>query len=212
MEFYQDIDQVLVDKENAVNYLKMLQFQDKEIMVLEDPSYQEIKMVVRDIAIRAARAKLEGRRILTFCYYGGHGTQDNYVRSVLNSNSGHCFYNLEEQLRILAKGPSVYVVGLFDCCRERSISTDSSPRADSDETETRGTLGYIERMVEKDENLIFAFGCPPSRMTAVQSTLVKDFFEFLLKDADQTGFISLPGNLNFFRTEDRTNETLIKVT
>ena len=181
-------------------------------MVLEDPNYQEIKMVVRDIAIRAARAKLEGRRILTFCYYGGHGTQDNYVRSVLNSNSHRYFYNLEEQLRMLAKGPSVYVVGLFDCCRERSFSSESTPRTDSEEVQTRGSPGSIESMVEKDENLIFAFGCPPSRMTAVQSTLVKDFFEFLLKDADQTGFISLPGNLNFFRTEDRTNETLIKVT
>eukprot|EP00353_Schmidingerella_taraikaensis_P000535 CAMPEP_0185597964 /NCGR_PEP_ID=MMETSP0434-20130131/81704_1 /TAXON_ID=626734 ORGANISM="Favella taraikaensis, Strain Fe Narragansett Bay" /NCGR_SAMPLE_ID=MMETSP0434 /ASSEMBLY_ACC=CAM_ASM_000379 /LENGTH=68 /DNA_ID=CAMNT_0028226831 /DNA_START=1272 /DNA_END=1478 /DNA_ORIENTATION=+ len=63
-----------------------------------------------------------------------------------------------------------------------------------------------------DENLILAFGCPPSRYTAAASTLAKDFFTFLLNSADANGYVALPGNLNFFHTEDRKNETLIKVT
>ena len=59
--------------------------------------------------------------------------------------------------------------------------------------------------------MILAFGCPPSRYTAASSTLAKDFFRFLVDDADSKGYIALPGNLNFFHTEDKKNETLIKV-
>ena len=107
-------------------------------------------------------------------------------------------YPLENQLRILSKGASAYVIGLLDCCREKIL--------------TRGGPGeYDEVRPDEAENLILAFGCAPSRLTAAASTLAKDFFTFLMNDADENGYVALPGNLNFFHTKDRKNETLIKV-
>lgn len=66
-------------------------------------------------------------------------------------------------------------------------------------------------MTEEGENIILAFGCPPSRDTPADSTLAEDFFSFLENSADAVGNIALPGNLNFFHTKDRRNETMIKV-
>ena len=99
-------------------------------------------------------------------------------------------------MRILSKGASAYVIGLFDCCRER--------------LDTRGGPG-VPTVAEYDENLILAFGCAPSRLTAAASTLAKDFFKFLVNSADENGYVALPGNMNFFHTRDHNNETLIKV-
>ena len=56
-----------------------------------------------------------------------------------------------------------------------------------------------------------AFGCPPSRLTPAESTLASDFFQFLEDSADGNGYIALPGNLNFFKTKNKENETLVKV-
>ena len=52
--------------------------------------------------------------------------------------------------------------------------------------------------VEDGENIILAFGCPPSNETPAASTLAQDFFNFLENSADANGYIALPGNLNFF--------------
>ena len=65
--------------------------------------------------------------------------------------------------------------------------------------------------MEQGENIILAFGCPPSKEVDAVSTLARDFFAFLEDSADPDGYISLPGNLNFFQTADKKNETLIKV-
>ena len=196
-----------------LDYLTKLDFSDNEIIVLEDPSYEETHMVVRDVAIRVAKAKTEGRRLLTFWYYGGHGTQENTVRSLHNTDTGRYQYRLEENLRSLAKGSSAYVIGLFDCCREQTVRSGPIQRTVIRASGARGAGALPARgNGDKDENLILAFGCPPSKMTDADSTLVKDFFDFLLGDADAEGNIALPGNLNFFKTEDRKNETLIKVT
>ena len=118
------------------------------------------------------------------------------VSVILNQASSSHLYPLEGQLRILSKGACAYVIGLFDCCRER-ISTRGGPG--------------VPTAADYDENLILAFGCAPSRFTAAASTLAQDFFNFLVNAADENGYVALPGNLNFFQTKDRKNETLIKV-
>ena len=90
---------------------------------------------------------------------------------MLNCYQGRELYPLENQLRIMAKGTSIYVIGLLDCCREKLA--------------VRGGAGQVaEDGLEEGENLILAFGCPPSRYTAASSTLAKDFFRFLVDDAD----------------------------
>ena len=91
-------------------------------------------------------------------------------------------YSLEAHLRAIAKCDHAYVIALLDCCREK--------------LRNRG-LGQESEVLDT-ENLIIAFGCPPSRLTPAESTLAQDFFQFLEDSADANGYIALPGNLNFF--------------
>ena len=46
---------------------------------MEDPNYDDINIFVREIALKAAKATAENKRILTFWYFAGHGIQDNTV-------------------------------------------------------------------------------------------------------------------------------------
>lgn len=165
---------------------------------MEDPSYHDMNIFVRELALKVAKATAVEKKILVFWYYAGHGTQDNTVSMMLNVASGRHSYPIELQLRTLSKCNSAYVVGMMDCCRNK--------------LKTRGNGGNDNEAVEEGENIILAFGCPPSNDTPAQSTLASDFFNFLENSADTNGFIALPGNLNFFHTQDRKNETLIKVT
>ena len=104
---------------------------------------------------------------------------------------------------MIAKCGHAYVIGLMDCCREKKV--DKEP--------LRGGAGDGEPADPEDTtNIILLFGCPPSNFTPAESTLAKDFFKFVENSADGNGYIALPGNLNFFHTADRKNETLIKVT
>ena len=120
---------------------------------------------------------------------------------VLNQAEGKYIYPIEQQLRALSKCGAAYIVGLLDCCREKMKIN-----------EVRGGMGVNSSdIIEEGENIILAFGCPPSRDTTAASTLAEDFFDFLENSADINGYIALPGNLNFFHTRDRKNETLIKV-
>ena len=163
---------------------------------MEDPNYDEINIFMRELALRTAKLTAANKKLLVFFYFAGHGIQDNTVSIVLNVAEGKHVYKIENMLRALSKCDSAYVVGLLDCCREQPKS--------------RGGPGHAGE-IEDGENIILAFGCPPSRYTPAESTLAKDFFKFLEDSADMNGYIALPGNLNFFHTEDRKNETLIKV-
>lgn len=79
-----DLDDVLEDKEVVLSQLKAFSFSDDEIMILEDPSYNDLNIFVREVALRAARNQAEDKKILTFWYYAGHGVQDNTVSVILN--------------------------------------------------------------------------------------------------------------------------------
>ena len=177
--------------------LAKLNFKEDEIVLMEDPTYNEVNIFIRELALRTAKLTKDMKNLLVFFYFAGHGIQDNTVSMLLNTSESKYFYRIESQLRTLAKCDSAYVVGMLDCCREQP--------------KTRGGPGF-ESDIEDGENIILAFGCPPSRYTPAESTLAKDFFKFLIDSADINGYIAVPGNLNFFKTEDRKNETLIKVT
>ena len=165
---------------------------------MEDPSYHDMNIYVRELALKVAKATAADKKILILWYYAGHGNQDNTVSMMLNQAEGKHNYPIELQLRSLSKCSSAYIVGLMDCCRIK--------------IKTRGPGGDDDDPVEEGENIILAFGCPPSNETPAASTLAQDFFTFLENSADANGYIALPGNLNFFQTKDRKNETLIKVT
>ena len=126
---------------------------------------------MRELALQIAKATAADRRKLIFWYYAGHGIQDNTVSMILNQAQGKYVYPIEMQLRSLSKCGHAYVIGLLDCCREK--------------VKTRGG-GHLEppSFTDDGENIILAFGCPPSRETPAESTLAQDFFSFLASSAD----------------------------
>ena len=84
---------------------------------MEDPSYHDMNIYVRELALKVAKATAADKKIFVLWYYAGHGTQDNTVSMMLNQAEGRHMYPIELQLRTLSKCSSAYVVGLMDCCR-----------------------------------------------------------------------------------------------
>ena len=63
---------------------------------MEDPSYNDINIFIRELALRVAKATACDKRILIFFYYAGHGIQDNCVSMILNQAEGKYVYPLEQ--------------------------------------------------------------------------------------------------------------------
>ena len=40
---------------------------------MEDPSYNDMNIFVRELALRVAKATAVNKKLLIFFYYGGHG-------------------------------------------------------------------------------------------------------------------------------------------
>ena len=62
---------------------------------MEDPTYHDLNIYLREIALKLAKATAEKRRLLLFWYYAGHGIQDNEVKIVLNHEEGRFTYPIE---------------------------------------------------------------------------------------------------------------------
>ena len=97
--------------------LLRLSYSEDEIMLMEDPSYNDVNIYVREVALRVAKATAAGKRLTIFWYFAGHGIQDNTVSMVMNQAEGKYTYPIELQLRALSKCGHAYVIGLLDCCR-----------------------------------------------------------------------------------------------
>ena len=114
---YQDLSEVLADRDTVLSQLAKLSFSKDEIVVMEDPSYHEMNIYMRELALKIAKATAQNKKQLIFWYYAGHGIQDNTVSMILNQAEGKYSYPIELQLRSLTKCGNAYVIGLFDCCR-----------------------------------------------------------------------------------------------
>ena len=101
-------------------------------------------------------------------------------------------YKLEARLRALATEKYCYVIGVFDCCRERIIKDKN--RGVSEEEEFNNAK----------ENLILSFGCRPTAGVPKKSTLAASYFAYLQDMArsnevqDGRMFFILPSELNYF--------------
>ena len=84
--------------------------------VLTDPSWQVLNNTLSELSIGLLSVVEQNINTLTFVYYAGHGLSDNNLWAQLNEEM---IYPLEKQLRSLAKIQGSYVIGLFDCCREK---------------------------------------------------------------------------------------------
>ena len=116
-EGFQDIEESLMDVRVVRAGLRRLGFKKRDIVVLKDPDYVDVKLAMNDLMNFVLRAyKHEEKNTLIFCYYAGHGIMDNNTKIVLN---GPKMYPLEKILRGMATSQGSYVVALFDCCREK---------------------------------------------------------------------------------------------
>ena len=81
---YLDLEEVIVDRDVVLERLTRLSFTEDEILLMEDPSYNDINIYVRELALRVAKATAADKKLLIFWYFAGHGTQDNTVSMMLN--------------------------------------------------------------------------------------------------------------------------------
>ena len=63
------------------------------------------------------------QKSLVFVYYAGHGIMDNHVHMVCNggARASKYIYPLQHRLNCLAQETGCYVLGIFDCCREKLV-------------------------------------------------------------------------------------------
>ena len=84
---------------------------------------------------------------------------DNTTKAMLN---GKRHYPLEKSLRNLAKCDGSYVMGVFDCCREKldpNLATRGGGGAmDIDEEDMDDAVN----LEDSQENFIMTYGCQPS--------------------------------------------------
>jgi len=92
-----------------------------DIVVYEDTDFNSLVDLFRDLTTVVSNNWDRLREItFVFVYYAGHGIMDNYTFIVLNDVDPRKYrFPLEKFLRTLGTIPGAWVVGLFDCCRER---------------------------------------------------------------------------------------------
>ena len=84
-------------------------------------------------------------------------------------------------LRSIAKAQGTYVVGLFDCCREKmAAATQRGLGANS--------AGIIDVSgggnAETQENFIMTYGCPPTEGVPAKSTIANAYIKYLKSASD----------------------------
>ena len=71
---YQDLEEVVADRDLVLDRLGRLSFSTEEIILMEDPSYHDMNIYVRELALKVAKASAVDKKILILWYYAGHGT------------------------------------------------------------------------------------------------------------------------------------------
>ena len=177
LDGFADLEEVKKDVKVVEQGLRRLGFERNDIVTLLDPMLSDIKIETKQLAIDVIRSQREGENTLIFCYYAGHGCQENFTKILLNSNHGAFKYPLEKILRDIACTDGSYVISLFDCCRERLPQELMRGLGAVDEDED-----FINEPVSS-ENLIITFGCMPSDGVPAKSTISKAYFRHLRHSA-----------------------------
>ena len=113
-ERYEDLNETLDDAKHIISGLKALGCTDDDIIYLKEPSWDEVHLVLIDLAGDIERAATDNEKTMVFMYYSGHAMSDNNVQLQLNELN---LYPMEKMLKTLAKAQGSYVVALYDCCR-----------------------------------------------------------------------------------------------
>ena len=83
---------------------------------------------------------------------------------------------MEKMLRSIAKMDGSYVMGLFDCCRER---IPAEPSRGGGEVDDDGMAAGGNSLPEQQENFIITYGCPPTEGVPAKSTIAKAYIKYL---------------------------------
>ena len=178
------------DAENVKNGFVELGANKTDIQIYEDVSYNEIKAIKNKIKQDIVINWASGQKTLCFVYYAGHGVMDNMTYAVCNQADKKTIYPLQGQLKALSQEPGAYIIGIFDCCREK-ITQDmrgnsSNPPIDEDENDHM--------------NHIFWFGCQENGGVSADSTIAVDFFKEVKSVANSAdGSVRLPTDMLFWR-------------
>jgi len=110
---------------------------------------------------------------------------ENFTFAVVNEIKKARF-PLEKFLRVLGTTPGAYVLGVFDCCREKFSAEMRGP---NDKTNN-----FIDE-IGNYRNTLLSFACPPNSGVAARSTVAVSYFEKLRELAHPyDGSVILPGH------------------
>ena len=182
-ENYEDLPETIEDLKNILKGLRHLGFEDDDITILKEPTWNDLHLKVIELATDLHKTSMDGEQTLVFTYYAGHGMSDNNLQLQLNEER---LYPIERMLRSLAKGDGSYVVALFDCCRERIIA-EKQRGVIADEDDAIATAGMV--LPESHENFIITYGCPPTEGVPAKSTIAKAYVKYLKKSANPEGLV-----------------------
>ena len=111
------------------------------------------------------------QKTLIIVYYGGHGMiNDNHSQIVMPDKSMKIpLYNLEGRLRSLGGLDNSYVIGIFDCCRDKYTEDIFHHEV----VKQRGEPGTEKQevIVEKGRNVFLIFGCPQNKSVPAESKI-----------------------------------------
>ena len=109
------------------------------------------------------------QKTLCFVYYAGHGVMDdNMTKAVCNQDDKKFLYPLQGQLKALSQEPGAYIIGIFDCCREK-ITKEMRGNSDHPPDDDINDEEYI--------NHVFWFGCQENGGVAANSDIAVEFFK-----------------------------------
>ena len=209
-ENFDDIEESLTDIKVVQQGLKRLGFTKDEIVVLKNPEHGDVLVKMNETMNQVYMNSKAGDNTLMYCYYAGHGFCDNNTYIICTDGKS---FPLEKYLRIIGRMDQSYVIGLFDCCREKIAEGDFRGGKKIDLDSLMNELEENDPSSEQTmhTNYLVTFGCPPSKGVPAKSTIAVAYFKFLKKSADDKGRIVLPGPLNFFLGTDGKCETISKV-
>lgn len=185
-EGFSDINEVIEDAINVRKGVMGLGARPIDIIEIEDCDFKSFEQLFRNLTSEICNNWDRGRDFtLIFFYYAGHGLMENFTFAVVNEIKKARF-PLEKFLRVLGTTPGAYVLGVFDCCREKFSAEMRGP---NDKTNN-----FIDE-IGNYRNTLLSFACPPNSGVAARSTVAVSYFEKLRELAHPyDGSVILPGH------------------
>ena len=148
-----------------------------------NPSYAVLLKTMNDLYKECNRNHKAGERTFVLFQYGGHGLQDNFTFAMCSTiERKKIAFPIEKKIRDLSEVSSCYVVGLFDCCREKMTIKEVQEGKNVVKVDGRedGMMEEQEDLsVMKARDLLIVFVCPPNSFAPADSPLAVSLWNTL---------------------------------